>query len=237
MKTALATIAVCLLTTASYSQTLGSFFDDPLDNPDLFRFTSIEQNWRNSQGVCIDGQTCWSELSVSQIRERITPSLTSFRVYERIADETFILVTGRFKFGRGEYRIEQSYVRYTPEPCNPENPGLGQQWVGVGVRVVASIVSRRNSVNFSDLLSVGVSVDHRNVRGSIEVRSWGITSPNSSMNALLSTQSSEITREGIQEALAALSIGEALFEGGDDTILSPYTFGVVESTPGACTTG
>lgn len=210
------------------------FIIDSFDRSGALQFVEPTANWRDRQGTCLDGQLCWSDLSQEDVRNELTISEGSTAVYERTEDGTLSYLGASAAVGRGEYRIDKYVTAYRNEPCVADDESLGLQRVGVGVRVAIDVVSRSRKVDLGSLIGLGVAAEQNKIDGRIRIRSWGMSSSNRTLNALISTANVNIDEDGIQDALAALTIGEALLDDEDDTQLSPLTFAIVERTEGAC---
>lgn len=226
--------SVSLLSCIFTASCVSSYFVDSFDSPGALQFVEPTASWRDRQGNCLDGQLCWSSLSQDDVRNELLISEASTAIYERNESGSLSYLGAAATVGRGEYRIDKYVTSYRNEPCVLEDESLGLQRVGVGVRVAIDVVSRSRKVDLGSLIALGVAAEQNKINGRIRIRSWGVNSSNRTLNALISTANVNIDEDGIQDALAALTIGEALLDDDDDTQLSPLTFAIVERSNGAC---
>ncbi len=199
-------------------------------------FVEPVQNWRDANGGCIEGGECWSDRSREDIRNRLSIVQAETRLYEQQENGRLSYLGSSASIGRGKYRLEKYVIAFTNKPCRPEDPGAGLQRVGVGVRVTADIVSRTRNLELDGLLTAAVAASQNELRGEMAIRSWGVNSTNRTLSSLISRANVSLNEDGVQKALSALTVGEVLLE-DPDTVLSPWTFAIVEAEPGSCRPG
>ncbi|MFV0293051.1 MAG: hypothetical protein ACK5II_07495 [Paracoccus sp. (in: a-proteobacteria)] len=208
------------------------FVPDALDTGNL-HFVEPFQDWRNGRGECVEGQTCWSEMDQDMIRELISLRDSSSAVFKDNENGTLTHLGISAEVGRGKYRVEQYFMAYLNQPCLPDQPSLGMQRTGVGVRVIADITSRVKKLNLGGLLPLAAAAEKGIVTGRIQVRTWGIHSSNRTVARLLSNSTAPLNEEGVKTAIGKLELSEKILD-DPDTKLNPWTFAVVESAPGSC---
>lgn len=204
--------------------TQGSYFRDNFSGRSL-SFVEPVQDWRDRQGNCLDGFTCWSELTQSTVRRRLGIIDGDSRLYKKETDGSLSFAGGSAMVGRGEYVLEKYIVAYTNLEVVDQDGTSSLRRVGVGVRILADITSKSRSIDLGDLFPLALAASNNEVRGRIRIRSWGINSSNRTLNSLISSANVALDEDGVQSAISALQIGEAMLD-DEDTILLPYTFAV-----------
>ncbi|MFC0343001.1 hypothetical protein [Epilithonimonas hispanica] len=141
--------------------------------------------------------------------------VSNVTVYEMKADGdlTFVGVgiSGKNSTYQVIYDFSQTQTLLSSDPTNNYNSLL----VGVGVRMVAKIKTRKAGINLSS--PIGLAANIENIEGSLEVRVSGIGSQK--INGLIPT-TSDLSPSSISNGLQAIStIKSHIYD--DETIISP----------------
>ena len=112
------------------------------------------------------------------------------------------------------------------DPVRPD--AIVPAYVGVGLRLTASVTVNQGSVDLGNLLAIGVAAEAKRAAGTLVIQTLGITGPGISSALPLP---SEINTTTIQNALVALgTIKAKLYD--DQTTITPQVVGVYNTVGG-----
>lgn len=121
------------------------------------------------------------------------------------------------------YKVILDYVKYREEPIlDANNDYICQGRVGVGIRMIAEVVTKKANINLGSLAAIGFAAKNDDLAGTLYVDVIGLSSKE--INSLV-PMSSVIDETSIQTALQALaSIKSKIFDA--ETKLAPHILAV-----------
>lgn len=103
---------------------------------------------------------------------------------------------------RGSYEVIMDYMKYKIEDVIADSVKLGSGRIGIGLRVKASIITNKSSLNLSGLTSLGLEASKNNLSGYLSVDIIGIDSKDITNYIPITAKLDETS---IQNALQAVS--------------------------------
>lgn len=157
---------------------------------------------------------------------------------------------GPIKYGmkNNTYIVILDYIKYNTQPFNINyedltNPNVISSrpdtgilivpvYVGVGLRLTATVTVREHGVDLNDFYGLGVAAQQKKVTGTLVIQTLGVSG--SSISSLL-PMPSELNATTIQNAILSLgAIKAKMYE--DDTQLNPRIVGLYNSYVGSLST-
>ncbi len=103
---------------------------------------------------------------------------------------------------RGNYEIILDYMKYRGENVKIDSIYIGDGRVGIGLRIVASIVTNKSNLNLAGLGSLSLEASHENISGFLSVDIFGVDSKDITNHFPLV---SKLDETSIQYALQAIA--------------------------------
>ena len=119
---------------------------------------------------------------------------------------------------KGTYAVYMDYIKYFVEDANDNINKIGRFRTGVGLRVVATVTTKKNNVNLGGLLKIGLAASSGQLIGSLQVRTMGVTS--TEIDNLLPGLLSTIDEGAIQSVLESMAAIKTKFR-DSDTVINP----------------
>jgi hypothetical protein len=161
----------------------------------------------------------WADLKNDEINKNL-PLERSFASIERTDGGVGVgFLSAKATAGAGKYKITLDYAKYRDEV-------IGEQKVpcriGVGVRVIANVVTYQANIDLGSLFAIGVAAQAKKINGQIEVIKIGIDS--SGLNLVLPPPS-DINEGSLQMAMQAVAATRIKIYDAT-TALSPHVLAV-----------
>jgi len=149
--------------------------------------------------------TDWSELSNEKIGALLPNQFSSMTIAKVDASGRLSYLVANTTADTGRYRVYLDYFKYRVERVVNEETkkAVGYGRVGVGMRLIAEIITTKTNIDLNSLLALGVAAKQGNVTGSITVDIIGID-PREVSNII--SGSSTIDETSIQKSLEALAV-------------------------------
>lgn len=169
----------------------------------------------------------WEQLSDSAIITHLPIQSSSVMIRRTDASGSLNYLSGTVSGQAGSYEVIMDYMKYKVDHIYDGSKYLGIGKVGIGLRIVAEVITFKSNINLGSLLSLGAQAQQNNLSGSIIIDVIGIDSKDVT-NLLPLT--SEIDQSSIQSALQALaSIKSRIYEKG--VMITPHRVAVKQVVP------
>lgn len=169
----------------------------------------------------------WEELSDSTVITLLPVQSSSVMIRRTDASGSINYLSGTVSGQSGSYEVIMDYMKYKVDHIYDGSTYLGIGKVGIGLRIVAEVLTYKSNINLGSLLSLGAQAQQNNLSGSIIIDVIGIDSKDVT-NLLPLT--SEIDQSSIQSALQALaSIKSRIYENG--VRITPHRVAVKQVVP------
>lgn len=187
---------------------LGYQVVDPLPSKDVLREPTTAEKRRILRSLPLQS----ANVSVSQMDK----------------NGTIKYLDGSLSSEAGAYEVVMDFLKYRVEPVkDPDSLQIGNMKVGVGLRIRAQVVSKKENLNLGSLLSIGGEAQSNNLKGYISVDVIGIDSKDVTN---LIPLTAEIDQTSIQSALQALaSIKSKIWD--DSVELTPHIVAIKQTEP------
>lgn len=185
-------------------------------------FVPIEPLIAESQvKIARNGQLVTSDIRLLTKEETLgflADSYSKVVVSKLDAQGKLTYLAGALTGEKGRYVAMMDYAKYYTEDVIEGGKRIGRVRTGVGLRLIATVVTTKAGVDLGGLLKIGLAASRNELNGSMEVRKMGVTSPeiDNLMPGVLST----ISEGTIQAALEAMAAVRAKFH-DSNTVVSP----------------
>ncbi|MCB9234220.1 MAG: hypothetical protein H6581_21365 [Bacteroidia bacterium] len=118
------------------------------------------------------------------------------------------------------YIVRTDYLKYTSVPLKKDSPGgevIGKCRVGVGLRIEATIKTKKKDINVTDLYQLGVEAKNGGISGNITLSIMGVESEEVTSGFPLNAEISPTSVAAALQALAQVKV--AIYD--KDTHLTP----------------
>ncbi|MGE8414865.1 MAG: hypothetical protein ACN6QY_21105 [Pseudomonas sp.] len=161
----------------------------------------------------------WDSMSNKEINARLPLERSYVSILKVDTENTLGYAGAKYTGTTGTYIVVLDYAKYRDEVTDKENlPCL----VGVGVRIKATITTRKSGLDLGSLFAIGYAAKSGYLTGTIELTKIGIDSSHLSSAMPNST---EISDTSIQSAIQAIgAVRNRLYD--DDTRLTPHVLAV-----------
>lgn len=161
----------------------------------------------------------WEDLKNSEANPEL-PLERSFVSIKRVTgDGSLGFASTKFSAEAGKYRTIIDYAKYRDEVMGPNNIPCK---VGVGVRIVADIVTTKANVDLGSLFAIAFAAKSGYLGGQIEVIKIGIDSPALSLILPPPTEINDTSLQNAMQAVAA--IRAKMYD--DETKIRPHVIAV-----------
>ena len=110
------------------------------------------------------------------------------------------------------YKVTMDYIKFVTINVANSTEIISYARIGVGLRLVASIKTKKSGINLGDLFAIGLAASKKDLNGSLSVNVLGVEGPE--ITALL-PMPAEISSSSIQNAMQALAaIKSKIYERG-----------------------
>lgn len=163
-------------------------------------------------------------LSKSQIRNLLTNSSSNMTIQKKDTSGNFKYIPLGFNIQKGEYKITYDFTNSFNQEFELREGVTTTGEFGVGVRLIAEVVTKSNSVDLNGLIPLLINAKNNKLSGSIKYNTYGIRHPK--INAV-SPPNLNLSEESIQKAFEAIATSKVLID-LDETILEPNLLGYIE---------
>lgn len=125
---------------------------------------------------------------------------------------------------KGTYVAFMDYTKfYVDDLLDEDGEKIGRGRIGVGLRLVARVVTTKKGIDLGSLLKIGFAASQKHLTGTMEVRAIGITSDD--IDPLLPGILPAVDEASIQSALESMAAVKAKIW-DDNTTLSPRVIAI-----------
>ena len=170
----------------------------------------------------------WSDLV--DVKKRELLPLQSAHVSVRKSD-----INGKLSYlgssvstAKGKYEVTMDYMKYRVEDVlDGYNEFIGTRRIGIGLRITASVTTKKSDLNLANLAAIGLEASKGNLEGGLSVDVIGIDSESVTNLIPLTT---EIDQTAIQASLQALaSIKTKMWD--EKTTITPHLIAIKQNKP------
>lgn len=156
----------------------------------------------------------WGELSNQNVNKFLPLEKTYISILKKDGEIGAGFATAKVSGSAGKYQVVMDYAKYR----DAIGSNGRQSRVGVGVRVVANVETKKSNVDLGSIFAIGAAAKAGSLTGDIEVLKIGIDSPK--FGSVLPPPT-DISDASLQNALLAVgAIRTRVFD--SDTILTPH---------------
>ncbi len=168
-------------------------------------------------------------LNSATIRERLTSTETFITVEKRETSGSLSYLGAGGKVSKGSYRVTFDYANYTNQNIsfNGDNKDTAIGRIGVGLRIIADLVTSESGVDLSGLIPIGLAAQDNKASGQLSFLVYGMSNDKIGL-AVPATSILDVS--SIQKSFEAAAAVRILF-GLESTKLEPYLIGVADIKP------
>ena len=163
-------------------------------------------------------------LTRTELETYLADTVSTVSVTKTDSGGSLSYLAGSVTTGKGSYRAIMDFSNFVSEELDDADGNrIGRARVGVGLRLIAEIKTKKSGIDLGSILKIGLAAERNELSGSLEVRVSGIRS--TEINNLLPGILPAIDEGSIQAALEAMAAVKAkMYEA--DTTLSPRVLAV-----------
>ncbi|EQB03175.1 hypothetical protein ACFFV8_06605 [Sphingobium indicum] len=177
-----------------------------------------------------EAEVYWASLAEKKRRALLSNQDAKVTV-EKVNDGgSLTFLTGALTGEKGRYRVTVDYMRFMQDSIMMDGKTAGRAKVGVGLRVIANINTKKAGLNLNGLFPIGFNASTDALSGDLEVKTIGL---NSDQISKLITTPSELNQTSITKALEAMGAVRVLVD-AETTESVPHILAVsrnVRNTP------
>ena len=177
-------------------------------------------------------QKYWDELTQEQRKEQLALTETVIQVERTSQSGSVTPAFGSIAVSKGTYRVSFLYMQYKNEACGT-GATAGYVRTGVGLHVTALIESDQKNLNISGLLPIVAAAEAKKVKGSLVVRTMGITNSSAVLSGYTG-KNLNLSTESLIQAMESLAVVRAVIESTDAKLTPNYLAVSGSATGGDC---
>lgn len=156
--------------------------------------------------IPVDGQMITKDIRALTNAQKLA-YLGDTRVVITLAKETtsgeLSYLTGKVTGEKGKYIAFMDYANFFIDDLSDGTNVIGRARVGVGLRLVARIQTKKKGIDLGSILKIGFAANKSQLSGELEVRAIGVTSKE--IQNLLPGSLPNLDESSIQRALEAMA--------------------------------
>lgn len=161
------------------------------------------------------------------IRSRLTSTETLISVEKRDTSGSLTYLGAGGTVKKGSYKVTFDYANYTNQKITFDNNKQAIGRIGVGLRITAILETKKDGVDLSGLIPIGLAAEDQKVSGQLHFLVYGISNDKI---AIAVPSQAILDVSAIQKSFEAAAAVRILF-GLEETKLEPYLIGVADVDP------
>lgn len=163
----------------------------------------------------------WKDMSNKEINDKLSIEESSSTIEKINADGSLTILNSKFSGEAGRYKVTFDYGKFTHLNYGDSNSTCTDDgWfrVGVGVRLVSEVVTKKGNIDIGNIFALSSGVKAGDITGSVKIQKIGINSK--SLNMIIPPPT-DISDASLQVAMQAMTtIRAQLYD--TETKLTPY---------------